>query len=130
MNHRVNAVIHVVSACYWALASAVIFLLGPHPFSPRQFGIWVTGGIVLIGFDLLAGVRQWRSPATGRRLSVVCHFVVTIFVVSLMTVEFLQAQPRSFFAWFKAHDYWFLATLGFIRLLIGTALLMGNKDVR
>ena len=130
MNHRVNSVLHLFSACYWALATALAFLIGPHPSSLPQFRIWVTGGIVLIGFDVLAGVKQWRSGTSGRTLSVLLHFVVTIFVVSLMTFEFLQVQPKSFRAWFKADDYWFLTALGSVRLLIGTALLVGDEGNR
>lgn len=130
MNHRINSIIHSLSACYWALATALAFLVGPHPaYSVPQFRLCVSSGVALIGLDLLAGLKQWRSAATGRLFSIVLHLGVTIFVVSLMTFEFLQTQPKSFFVWFKADDYWFLAALGFVRVLIGTALLLGNKEV-
>lgn len=129
MNHRVNSVIHLVSAAYWTLGTALGALFGPYPFhSLLGFRLWVSVGIGLIVVDLLAGVKQWRSPAAGRVLSIVLHLAVTILIVSLMTFEYLQAQPKSFLVWFKAGDYSFVAVLALVRLGIGTALLLDNKD--
>jgi hypothetical protein len=130
MNHRVNSVIHLVSACYWTLATALAFLLGPHPIAASilEFRVWVNTGVVLVGVDLFAGIRQWKSAVAGRTLSIVLHLVVAIFAVSLMTFEFLQAKPTSFIVWFKADDYWFLSSLGLVRLGVGTAMLFGNKN--
>ncbi len=129
MNHRVNSIIHLVSAFYWALGTALVALFGPYPFySIFGFRLWVSAGIGLVVIDLLAGVKQWRSPAAGRVLSIVLHLAVTIFIVSLMTFEYLQAKPKSLFVWLKADNYWFVAALGLVRLWIGTALLLANKD--
>lgn len=129
MCHRVNSAIHLLSALYWTLGTALGVLFGPYPFySTLGFRVWVSAGIGLIVVDLLAGIRQWRSPAAGRVLSTVLHLAVTILIVALITFEYLQAKPRSFLAWFKAGDYSFVAALALVRLGIGTALLLGNKD--
>ena len=129
MNHRVNSVIHLVSALYWTLGTGLGVLFGPYPFhSVFGFRVWVSAGIGLIMVDLVAGVKQWRSPGAGRVLSTVLHLAVTILIVSLLTFEYLQAQPKSFLVWFKAGDYSFVAVLALVRLGIGTALLLDNKD--
>ena len=130
MKHRVNSAIHLLSALYWTLGTALGVLFGPYPFhSIVGFRVWVSAGIGLIVVDLLAGIRQWRSPAAGRVLITVLHLAVTILIVALVTFEYLQAQPKSFLVWFKAGDYSFVAALALVRLGIGTALLLGNKDI-
>jgi predicted branched-subunit amino acid permease len=129
MSHRVNSAIHLLSALYWTLGTALGVLFGPYPFcSTLGFRVWVSAGIGLIVADLLTGVKQWRSPAAGRVLSTVLHLVVTTLIVSLITFEYLQAQPKSFLVWFRAGDYSFVAALALVRLAIGTTLLLGNED--
>jgi len=129
MNHRWNSAIHFVSAIYWALGTAVGFLFGPYPFSSTVgFRLWVSAGIGLIMVDLFAGINQWGSSTTGRVFSTVLHLAVTILIVAIMTFEYLQAHPKSFLVWFRAGDYSFVAVLALVRLGIGTALLLGNKD--
>jgi predicted membrane channel-forming protein YqfA (hemolysin III family) len=131
MNHRVNSAIHLVSAFYWAVGTALGALFSAVPFySLLGFRVFVSTGIGLLGVDLLAAVKQWRSPAAGRILSVVLHFAVTILIISLMTFEYLQAKPKPFFTWFRTDNYWFVAALALVRLWIGTALLLGNEDTR
>jgi hypothetical protein len=130
MNHRVNSAIHLVSAFYWALGTAVGFLFGPYPFaSIVGFRLWVSAGIGLIAVDLIAGVKQWRNPASGRVLSVMLHLAVAIFIVSLITFEYLQAKPKSFLAWFIGDNYWFVAALALVRLWMGNALLFGKEEI-
>jgi hypothetical protein len=129
MNRKVNSAIHLVSACYWALAAALGALIGPHPsYSPFEFRTWVSALMGLTAADLLAAVRQWKSAGVGRALSIVLHFVVAILVVSLMTFEYLQAQPRSFFTWFRVDNYWFVSALAIVRLCVGSDLLLRNED--
>ena len=129
MHHRTNSVIHLVSAFYWALGTVLGALFSAVPFySLLGFRVWVSTGIGLLGVDLLAGVKQWRSPFSGRALSIMLHFGVTILIVSLMTFEYLQAEPESFLTWFRTNNYWFVAALALVRIWIGTALLLGNKD--
>lgn len=84
----------------------------------------------MIVLDLLAGAKQWRNPANGRHLSIALHFGIATLIVSLVTFEFLQAQPKSFLAWFKADNYWFIAALALVRVCSGAALLLHSKDRR
>jgi hypothetical protein len=129
MHHRVNSTIHLVSALYWALGTALGIFVGLAPFfSPQAFRVWISAGIGLAGLDLLAGAKQWRSPTKGRVLSIVLHLVVSILIVSLVTFEYLQAKPKSFPVWFRRDNYWFVAALALVRLCVGNALLLGNKD--
>jgi hypothetical protein len=127
MHHRINSILHLVSACYWALGTILGWLFGPAPFrSTLGFRLWVSAGIGWFAIDLLAAVKQWRGR--GRLLSIVLHFGVAILVVSLITFEFMRAQPRSFFAWFNADNYWFIAGLALARVFAGAALLVSNGD--
>lgn len=131
MNHRLNSAIHLISACYWALGTILGALFGPAPFrSSLGFRSWVGTGIGLIALDLVAGAKQWCPPTGGRILSIALHFGVATLIVALMTFEFLQAQPKSFLAWFRAENYWFIAALALIRLSAGAALLPGFKEPR
>ena len=79
--------------------------------------------------DLLAGGKQWRNPANGRNLSIALHFCIGTLIIALVTFEFLQAQPTSFVAWFKAESYWFITALALVRLCAGAALLVRDKDL-
>ena len=127
MDHRVNSVIHLASASYWALALGVLSVA---PFySLLGFPVWGGTGVGLLGIDLLAGVKQWRSPCSGRVLSIMLHFSVAILIVSLITFEYLQAEPESFLVWFRTNDYLLVAVLAIVRLWAGNALLFGNKDI-
>lgn len=129
MNHRRNSAIHFVSAIYWALGTAVVAAFGPYPFSSIVgFRLWVGTGIGLITVDLLAAVKQWRTPASGRVLSVVLHLGVAIFIVSLMTFEYLQARPKSSLAWFREGNYWFVAALALVRLWMGNVVLFAKEE--
>ena len=131
MHHRVNSVIHLVSASYWALGTALGVLFSAVPFySLLGFRVWVSTGSGLLGVDLLAGVKQWRSPISGRALSIMLHFSVTILIVSLMTFEYLQAEPESFLIWFRTNNYWFVAVLAIVRLWVGNTLLFDKKDIQ
>ena len=130
MNHRLNSAVHFGSAIYWAFGTAVGFLFGPYPFaSIVGFRLWVSAGIGLIGVDLIAGVKQWRKPASGRVLSAMLHLAMAIFIVSLMTFEYLQAKPKSFLAWLIGDNYWFVAALALVRLWTGNALLFGKEEI-
>lgn len=129
MNHRLNSAMHFGSAIYWALGTGVVFRLGPYPFSSIVgFRVWVSAGIGLILVDLLAAIKQWRNPASGRVLSIVLHLAVAIFIVSLITFEYLQAKPKSFLAWFQAGNYWFVAAMALVRLWLGNALLFAKEE--
>lgn len=129
MNHRLNSVIHLISAGYWAIGTALSALFGPAPFrSSLGFRAWVSAGIGLITLDLLAAAEQWRGPTAGRILSIVLHFGVAILIIALITYEFLQTQPRSLLAWFKADNYWFIVALALVRISAGVGLLVSNKD--
>ena len=128
MHHRVNSVIHLASASYWALALGVLSSVAPF-YSLLGFPVWAGTGVGLLGIDLLAGVKQWRSPFSGRVFSIMLHFSVAILIVSLITFEYLQAEPESFLVWFRTNDYWFVAVLAIVRLWAGNALLFGNKDI-
>ena len=128
MHHRVNSVIHLASASYWALALGILSSVAPF-YSPLAFPVWAGTGVGLLGIDLLAGVKQWRSPLSGRVFSIVFHFSVAILIVSLITFEYLQAEPESFLVWFRTNDYRFVAVLAIVRLWAGNALLCGNKDI-
>jgi hypothetical protein len=61
-------------------------------------------------------------------LSVVLHLAVAIFIVSLMTFEYLQAKPKSFLDWLRAGDYWFVAALALMRLWMGNVVLFGKEE--
>lgn len=129
MYHRLNSVIHLLSGCYWAIGTTLGGLFGPAPFhSSREFRLWVSAGIGLVGGDLLAAAQQWRGATCGRILSIMLHFGVATLIVALITFEFLQTEPGSFLAWFKADNYWFIAALALVRACAGAALLLGNKD--
>jgi hypothetical protein len=129
MQHRVNSTIHLASAFYLALGSALALFVGlASLFSSPDFRVWVSAGFGLAGLDLLAGVKQWRSPSGGRVLSIVLHLVVATLIVSLVTFEYLQAKPKSFLVWFRTDNYWFVAALALVRVCVGNALLLGNKD--
>ncbi|SRR5581483_805157 len=130
MTHRLNSAMHFGSAIYWALGTAVVSLFGPYPFSSIVgFRLWVGAGIGLITVDLIAAVKQWRNPASGRVFSVVLHLAVAIFIVSLVTFEYLQAKPNSFLAWFQGGNYWFVAALALARLWMGNVLLFGKARI-
>jgi hypothetical protein len=128
MHHRVNSVIHLASAFYWALALGILSSVAPF-YSLLAFPVWAGTGVGLLGVDLLAGVKQWRSPLSGRVFSIMLHFSVAILIVSLITFEYWQAEPESFLVWFRTNDYWFVAVLAIVRLWAGNALLCGNKDI-
>lgn len=129
MNHRLNSAIHLVSACYWTAATMIGFLLGSYPsHSLLEFRGWVIAGLGLAGVDLLAAVKQWRSEAAGRVLSIVLHFAVAVLVTALITFEYVQTGPKSFVKWFRMDNYSFIAGLAIVRLCSGNALLLGNKD--
>ena len=128
MHHRVNSVIHLASASYWALALCILSSVAPF-YSLLAFPVWAGTGVGLLGVDLLAAVKQWRSPFSGRVFSIMLHFSVAILIVSLITFEYLQAEPESFLVWFRTNDYLFVAVLAIVRLWAGNALLFGNKDI-
>lgn len=128
MHHRVNSVIHLASTSYWALALGALSSVAPF-YSLLGFPVLGGTGVGLLGIDLLAGVKQWRSPFSGRVFSIMLHFSVAILIVSLITFEYLQAEPESFVVWFRTNDYWFVAVLAIVRLWAGNALLFGNKDI-
>jgi hypothetical protein len=79
---------------------------------------------------LLAGVKQWRSPFSGRVFSIMLHFSVAILIVSLITFEYLKAEPESFLVWFRTNDYWFVAGLAIVRFWAGNALLFVTRIFR
>jgi hypothetical protein len=130
MNHRINSGLHVLSACYWALATVLGSLVVPHPsYRPLEVRLWIGAGLALIALDLVAGVKQWRSAAGGKVLSRVLHFVVTVMVTSLITFEYLQAEPRSLLNWFRRNNYWFIIALVSVRLCTGAALLLRDNEL-
>jgi hypothetical protein len=120
----------LASASYWALAIAIAALFRAAPFhSLLEFRVWVSAGVGLLGVDLLAGVKQWRSPSSGRVFSMMLHFSVTILIVSLITFEYLQAEPESFLVWFRTNNYWFVTVLAIVRLGVANTLLFDHKDI-
>lgn len=128
MHHIVNSTIHLASAFYWALGSTLAIFVGlASRFPPPEIRVWIGAGIGLAALDLLAGAKQWRSPTSGRVLSIVLHLVVSTAIVSLVTFEYVQAKPRSFLIWFSRDNYWFVAVLALVRLCVGNALLLGNR---
>jgi hypothetical protein len=119
----------LASASYWALAIAIAAFFSTAPFhSLLEFPVWVSTGLGLLGIDLLAGVKQWRSPSYGRVFSMMLHFSVAILIVSLITFEYLQAEPESFLVWFRTNTYWFVTVLAVVRLWVGNTLLFDHKD--
>lgn len=129
MNHRINSSLHILSACYWALATVLGSLVAPQPsHRPLEVSLWITAGLALITLDLVAGVKQWRSAAGGKVLSIVLHFVVTVVATALITFEYLQTEPRSMLGWFRTNNYWFIIGLVSVRLGTGAAVLLSKND--
>jgi hypothetical protein len=120
----------LASASYWALAIAIAALFSAAPFhSLLEFPVWVCTGVGLLGLDLLAGVKQWRSPSSCRVFSMMLHFSVTILIISLITFEYLQAEPESFLVWFRNNNYWLVTVLAIVRLWVGNTLLFDHQEI-
>ncbi len=120
--NKANAVVHAVSALYVVALAFALWVVAPAThFSPAWTLILVSAAAVFVVLDLRAAIEQWRSGA-GQIRSIALHLIFLLVVSATIAYQYDQVRPESLLQWFEASNFWFVALLAAVRMIMGAAL--------
>ena len=123
MLFRVNAVVHAVSALYAFITLGISEFIVQPLIRSNSFVLALSGIFILGVFDVIAALKQWRRPASGRMMSIGLHLGVAVIVIAVVTAAYHGGPERHSFKWFIANDFAFVSCLAILRLALAVKLL-------